>query len=203
MTADASAALQPYPVLAITGSEEAVLPNGLNIAIDTSGNLLANSGFELPALTGTQFQYGAVDPTGSWTFDVRSGVSRNGSGFTNQNRPAPQGNQVAFIQGTSTISQVVNDLIPGASYVVSFSAAGRVAYTPQAIDLQIANVDGSAPADLGVYSFGNSDPAYYPYTTPIFSRAVTSARITIKGLVPFGPADATVFLDNIQIIPVP
>jgi len=62
LTADAGALLQPYSILAITGSEEAVLPNGLNITPGTSGNLIANSGFEVPVQASGQFQYNRPIP---------------------------------------------------------------------------------------------------------------------------------------------
>jgi hypothetical protein len=199
MTAGAALTLQPYSVLAMTGSEEAVLPNGLNITPGTAGNLIANSGFELPALA-SRFQYAPNDPSGSWTFVGLAGVSTNGSGFTGKNSSAPEGSQVAFIQGTGTMSQVVKGFQPGASYVLSFSAAGRVMFNPQSIAIQIANPDGGNVTDLGMYRFVNTDPAYQAYKTRAFSRTSGTARITIKGLI---AADATAFLDDIQIVPAP
>jgi hypothetical protein len=203
MTANAGALFQPYSILAITGSEEAVLPNGLSMVAGTGGNLIANSGFELPAQASGQFQYNPTDPTGSWKFTSLSGVSQNGSGFTSNNNAAPDGNQVGLIQGTGSISQLVGDFVPGTSYALTFAASGRVGYAPQMVDIQIANADGSGAEDLGVYSFGTTDPAYYVYTSPAFTRIGGTARLTITGLVPKGTLDATVFLDSVQIVPVP
>src|SRR6185312_7342099 len=48
MTANAGAAFQPNSIIAITGTEEDVLPNALSITAGAGGNLIANSGFELP-----------------------------------------------------------------------------------------------------------------------------------------------------------
>jgi streptogramin lyase len=204
MTANAGVAPQPYSLLATTGSEEAVLPNGLNVTLGSAGNLIANASFELPALPANQFQYAPTDPTASWIFDAGSGVSANGSPFTSSNNAAPYGNQVAFIQGTGTISQLVTNFSPGAGYVLTFSAAARFLFAQQSVSIQISDADGSNVADLGIYSFDNGTPAYYTYTTPAFSRFGNTARLTIKGLIPVSPnIDSAVFLDNIQLIPEP
>ena len=76
--------------------------------------VISNAGFEAPAVGGS-FQY---NPSGgSWTFAGGTGVSGNGSGFTAGNPAAPEGQQVAFLQGDyATISQAINNLQPGASY---------------------------------------------------------------------------------------
>ena len=54
-------------------------------------------------------------------------VGQRHSAFTSGNPNAPQGSQVAFLQKTGTISQVVNFAAAG-SYVISFSAAQRGNY---------------------------------------------------------------------------
>jgi hypothetical protein len=110
---------------------------------------------------------------------------------------------VALIQSTGSISQLVGGFVPGTSYALTFAASGRLLYSPQMVDIQIVNADGTGAEDLGVYSFGTSDPAYYVYTSPAFSRISSTARLTITGLVPKGTLDATVFLDSVQIVPVP
>src|SRR5262249_57081705 len=70
---------------------------------------LANASFETPNIgTGSwgAFQY---NPSGTgWTFSGGAGEAGNGSGFTNGNPNAPDGTQVAFLQGTGSMSQVVN-----------------------------------------------------------------------------------------------
>ena len=58
-----------------------------------------NLGFETPNLAGG-FQYA---PTGaSWVFTGGAGISGNNSPFTSGNPPAPEGVQVAFLQGSSS-----------------------------------------------------------------------------------------------------
>jgi len=92
------------------------------------------SGFETPALGSgaNAYQY---HPTGSnWTFGPNSGVdgagnviggsglTGNNSGFTSSNPGAPEGSQVAFLQGGSAnfISQSLSGFQTGVSYTVSF-----------------------------------------------------------------------------------
>ena len=53
-----------------------------------------------------------------------AGISGNNSGFTSGNPPAPQGSQVAFLQGTGSFSQTVAGWAAG-SYVITFDAAQR------------------------------------------------------------------------------
>jgi hypothetical protein len=81
LTAAANATTQPYSILAITGTEEAVLPNGLNIAAAAAGNAIGNSGLEVPAPGANRFQYQPPDPIGSWIFDAHSGAPENGHEF--------------------------------------------------------------------------------------------------------------------------
>ena len=69
---------------------------------------LYDPGFEDP-LQGTGTSAYQYRPTGSaWTFSGTAGVAGNGSGFTAGNPDAPQGSQVAFLQKTGSISQVVD-----------------------------------------------------------------------------------------------
>ncbi|MFM7315524.1 MAG: beta strand repeat-containing protein, partial [bacterium] len=73
--------------------------------MNTSTNLVQNSGFESPGLGSGSSAY-QYNPTGaSWTFTGTSGISGNGSGFTSGNPSAPAGGQVAFLQETGVMSQ--------------------------------------------------------------------------------------------------
>ena len=62
--------------------------------------MLATGAFQYDPPTGTL-------PTNTpWTFTGSSGISSNNSGFTG-NQPAPQGNQVAFLQQYGSFTQSV------------------------------------------------------------------------------------------------
>ena len=84
---------------------------------------MLDTGFESPSVgTGSygSFQY---DPTGGpWVFTGSAGLSGNASGFTSANPAAPEGTQVAFLQGTGSVSQTIAALAAG-SYQISVSAA--------------------------------------------------------------------------------
>ena len=59
------------------------------------------------------------DPPGStWSFSGKAGVADNATAFTSGNPNAPQGNQVALLQKTGSISQSVNFSLPG-TYQIS------------------------------------------------------------------------------------
>jgi len=76
----------------------------------TISGIVSNFGFETP-VTST-YQY---NPSGgSWSFTAQSGstgsgICANGSAFNSGNPSAPQGGQVAFLQGTGSISQILLD----------------------------------------------------------------------------------------------
>src|SRR5262249_19428381 len=85
----------------------------------------ADPGFETPVQTGGAWAY-TYNPTGSPSpFHWMSGVTANATNFTGLNPSAPQGQQVAFLQGgSSVLSQNVLFFSTG-TYVVSFQAAQR------------------------------------------------------------------------------
>jgi sugar lactone lactonase YvrE len=76
LTAAATATTQPYSVLAITGTEEAVLPNGLTIAIAATGQAIGKT---------NQFEYLPADLMGTGVVDTHSEVSDNGHEFAGDN----------------------------------------------------------------------------------------------------------------------
>lgn len=86
-----------------------------------------NSSFEVPSLGSGKHQYNPANA--AWAFSgngsspTGSGLCGNGSAFGNPN--APQGGQVAFLQGTGTISQTISGLVPGTTYIISFLAGQR------------------------------------------------------------------------------
>jgi Glycosyl hydrolase catalytic core/Concanavalin A-like lectin/glucanases superfamily/Putative Ig domain len=158
---------------------------------------LANPGFEEPATPG--FIY---NPTGSsWTFSgiagSGSGVAANNSGFTQANPNAPEGVQVAFIQGSAIISQPLSGFIPGETYVVAFSAAQRTRATQlgQTWDVRIDGVM------IGSFAPPQTATNYSEYTVT-FTASATAHTLEIAGTNING-GDNTIFLDNVRITKVP
>jgi hypothetical protein len=146
------------------------------------------SGVGSSAIYGS-FQY---DPAGTpWAFAGTAGVSGDGSGFTSGNPDAPEGSQVAFLQGDGSFSQTVDDW-PAGSYQISFEAAQRGNYLTSRQDLQVL-VDG-----IVVDAFTPSGTDYATYTTAPFTVPAGSHTITFRGLDSVG-GDNTAFIDGVQV----
>lgn len=97
--------------------------------------LIKGGSFEMPTQLADGFSY---NPQGSdWVFSGSSGITGNGSGFTNRNPDAPLGNQVAFIQQEGSISQPIEGLLPGNSYLLEFDIARRSDYAVPTIKVKL------------------------------------------------------------------
>jgi hypothetical protein len=158
---------------------------------DTVLGTLDADGFESPAVgAGTfgAFQYG---PAGTpWAFVGSAGISGNGSGFTSGNPDAPEGAQVAFLQGTGSFSQTLN--LATGTYRLSFQAAQRGNFQASAQTFQVL-VDG-----LVVGTITPAGTAYSTLTTGNFTVAAGAHTIQFVGLNPNG-GDNTSFIDHVQL----
>lgn len=151
---------------------------------------IANGGFEKPSL-GNGFQY---SPSGaSWAF-VSAGVSGNSSAFTNGNPAAPEGSQVAFIQGAGAyISQQVSGFQIGTKYVVTFSTAQRGnCCNAGGLDFQVL-VDNKS---LGTFKPLGTN--YVAAAANIFTATAGTHTLKFVGVNSSG-GDNTALIDNIQI----
>jgi hypothetical protein len=136
-----------------------------------------------------RFQY---RPSGSpWTFAGNAGIAANNSGFTAGNPSAPEGTQVAFLQGTGSISQTTGNWVAG-NYVLTFDAAQRGNHQASQQDFQVL-VDG-----VVVDTFTPSGTSYKTYTTSMFTVGAGSHTITFQALDSAG-GDNTAFVDSIII----
>jgi C1A family cysteine protease len=154
-----------------------------------------NLGFEQPA-TGTY----VYNPSGaSWTFSPSSsgsgsGISANNSAFTSGNAVAPEGAQVAFLQGYGTISQTISSFTAGTSYTVKFLAAQRQNYGGHAQTFNV-QIDG---ATIGSFA-PPAGTSYLEYTTSFTATAATHMLAFVG--TDLNGGDNTVFLDNVRITP--
>lgn len=172
----------------INGGDNTVFIDQVNIALQTTS--LNDSGFESPAVAANSFKY---NPTNTpWTFAGSSGVSANNSAFTSGNPAAPQGNQVVFLQRTSSVSQVVTFFETG-NYAISFKAAQR-GNQPSAQTMQVL-VDGKVVSTFNTLI----GTAYSPQTTATFNATAGSHTITIQGTNING-GDNTAFIDQVTVI---
>jgi hypothetical protein len=153
---------------------------------------IASGSFETPDVgTGSwgAFQY---NPSGTpWTFSGGAGVAGNGSGFTSGNPDAPDGTQVAFLQGTGSMSQAVN--FAAGSYTLSFYAAQRGNYQASYQSFQVL-IDGQ-PIGNPITPTGTN---YNLYMTSSFNVTAGMHTVTFQGLNPNG-GDNTAFIDQIHL----
>jgi hypothetical protein len=160
--------------------------------------LLANAGFETPVVGTYQYDIGG----GNWTFSPAngasgSGISANGSGFTVGNPNAPEGVQVAFLQGTGVVSQTLTGLIPGRKYSVAFLAAQRNnVYGGQVGQTWNMTIDG---AIIASYAPPQSATSYAAYSGSFTATNATQTLAFVGSNLNGG--DNTVFLDDVRVIP--
>ena len=169
---------------------------------------LQNTGFEAPALTSGTYSYNTAG--GSWTFSAQSsnngsGISSNASGFTKYNASAPQGQQVAFLQGTGSFLQAVNGLIPGAAYTLTFAAserhtsAGATQNQTFKVYLDSVSLQTFAPGATG--SGTTALLTGSTYTDYSVSLTATAATQTLKFAgTNTNTGDNTVFIDNVRFV---
>ena len=148
---------------------------------------IVDAGFEQPAgvaqltggfLHGTQLKPGGDQPwtftDGSTTNQIYAGIAGNGSIYTKGNGPAPQGLQVGFIQGNSSISQPVT--FAAGSYQLSFLAAQSAGNTAnQSLNVLI---DGNPVGKVAITPTGTT---YAPQTTAVFTVTSGQHTITFQG----------------------
>jgi hypothetical protein len=154
---------------------------------------LGDAGFEAPAVGSGTFGAFQYDPAaGPWAFFGSAGISGDGSGFTSGNPNAPEGSQVAFVQGTGSFSQAVANMGAG-TYRVTFQAAQRGNFQASRQDFRVL-VDGVA-----VGTFTPAGTAYQQLTTAAFTVGAGVHTVTFQGLDSAG-GDNTAFLDNVQLL---
>ena len=163
------------------------------VSINALPTSLADSGFESPALPRGTLQ---TDPTSGspWTFVFNgSGLASNGSALTAGNPNAPQGSQVAYLQGASWISQSVT--FPAGIFTISFFAAQRANVQASSQTFQVL-VDG-----LVVGTFNTLvGTSYTALSTSPFEVSAGSHTIEFQA-TDLHQGDNTVFIDQVAVAP--
>ncbi len=151
----------------------------------SSGAAPANPGFETPALAANTAQYA---PAGAiWAFQAQSGLDgsgiANGTGFDAP--AAPQGAQVAFVQGVGNINQTLT--LPVGTYQVRFRTAQRNSGSTNDQTLSV-RIGADVPAsEIGSVQPANNG-AFATYQTGTF----TVAGFTLDAIVAQSKATVTV-----------
>lgn len=153
----------------------------------------ANSGFELPDMadgtyqanpSGSSYAWSPVSPTG------QSGISENHSAFTTS-QLAPNGSQVAFVQGAKIITQQLT--FPYGTFRVQFKAAQR-ASNQTALGIYV-KVDGTI---VGSVITPMTD-TYVVKQSAQFTVNAGPRTVTLEGYNP-DDMDNTVFIDQLKIV---
>jgi hypothetical protein len=156
-------------------------------SVNSVGGAFRNGGFEAPNLAGS-YQY---SPSGAtWVFSGGAGITGNGNAFTSGNGPAPEGSQVAFLQGNGMAMQSVN--LAAGSYTLSLQAAQR-GNRQLGTQIVLVQIDG---VTVGQYQPPNT--TYSGYTTPSFTIAGSGSH-TIALLGAGSGTDFTAFIDDVRL----
>ena len=169
----------------ITGAEQTGM---VNSTITVPG-----SGFESPSMGSGLSAYQYSPAGGSWTF-TGAGVSGNGSGFTFGNPAAPEGQQLAFLQGgpTSSITQMLAGFQAGGSYTVQFLAAQRGNVSNGGEDFDVY-LDFTL---LGTFRPGST--SYGALSTPAFTTSAGAHTLKFVGRNSAG-GDNTALIDAVRV----
>jgi hypothetical protein len=159
-------------------------------AVTSEATNLNDSGWETPVVGNGSYQ---VDPAAGspWTFQASAGLTGNGSLFTIGNPNAPQGSQVAYLQGLGSVSQHVT--FAAGTFDITFFAAQRANVQAGGQTFQIL-IDGNV-----IGTFNNVTGAQYTaLTTSSFLVTAGSHVLTFQGTDLHG-GDNTIFLDQVLI----
>jgi hypothetical protein len=205
MFTPSSTSYQNYTAqFALSAGSHSIKFIGLNSGDDTAlidvvqlmqSSAISDGSFEQTAISGSAPNNYQYNPSSAWTFESQvsgslngSGVSGNGSYFTNGNPTAPQGGQVAFLQGQGFFSQPVS--LSAGTYVINFIAAQRGQYQSHRQDFQVLinnTVEGT---------FDPSGPNYVSLSTSSFTVAAGTYTVEFLGLDTAG-GDNTALIDNV------
>ena len=157
---------------------------------------IGNPGFESPSLGAGNDQ---DDPTGvgvDWLFTAggstaSAGIAGNDSSLTSGNADAPEGDQVAYMQGPASISQTIDGFEAGQAYYISFDAAN-----------QAGNGQSSFTVSYNGDVIGTFSPTtvYESLSTEDFAPGSGPLTLTFTNVDPTS-AGLTSFLDDVQVTP--
>lgn len=132
-------------------------------------------------------------PITGWTVDVPTGAGLNPAGGTSQfadNGAIPDGQNVAFIAGGTTLSTTITGLTVGKVYKVTFQANA----TSNQVPVLRVSMDGEEVLAEAVYTAGGTGP--YGYLAFEFTAAAASETLS---LLNDAASDVSLLVDNFKI----
>lgn len=163
--------------------------------VSAAPSVIMNASFELPKIS----DHVTNPQDAGWQFSAGEGNNRSGitaarGGYAGANSAkVPEGTQVAYLQGTGTISQSLGGLIPGGDYTLTFSAAQRGNYNTGGQTWQV-KLDGKV---IGEFSPDQTSTAYQEYQAT-FRLAARRQVLSFVGTNMRG-GDNTILIDNVRI----
>src|ERR1043166_3412466 len=133
--------------------------------------------------------YGPID---DWVGG--SGVNKADGPFHNGGTPVPDGQQMAFKQGSGDLSQVISGLTVGKRYLIQFSYDARACRGGN-IDLQ-TKIDGAVLDNIPNVKPVTGGAPYLTRSVPFTAEADT---VTLA-FTAVSTGDATVLIDGVTIV---
>jgi hypothetical protein len=128
-----------------------------------------------------------------WTADVPSGAGLNPAGGDSSfadNGTIPEGKNVAFITGGTTLSTTITGLTAGKVYKITLQANATTNQTP----ILHVTVDGTDIIAVNIYTVGGTAP--YEYVAFEFTAASSTAALALLNDT---TSDQTLLIDNLTI----
>ncbi len=175
--------------LAVTGDSTALYDAVTIVPRDKSNVVVSNPSFEASGdVPNDGILAGLVGWQGTGTFGVNN---TDGTGAYANNGTAPDQNHVAFLNGESSLSQVVSGITPGKPYQVSFAYNAKTGNSPH---LKVS-AGATVLYEENVSAVGGANP--YKTKTVTFTATDFSAQITIAQTA---TGDQTLLLDDVRVI---
>ncbi|MGA2656949.1 MAG: immunoglobulin domain-containing protein [Verrucomicrobiota bacterium] len=145
-------------------------------------------------------------PITDWTLGSLGGGGLNPAGTSPfaDNGAIPNGVNVAFIQGSTYLGQVVSNFTVGSAYVVHYYENARTVTTVPWLEVQVGGSNGvgglSVLAPHAIIFVGGKNP-YHDMYSDVFTATSTDLELDFIKSDPTG-GDSSALLDNITILPI-
>jgi len=164
--------------------------DAVSIVQRDEGNVIVmNPSFEA---SGTPPWPGYVQPKliAGWVGTGNYGVNFNGPGPFANNGKAEDQDLVAFLQGGSSLSQMISGLVPGEKYEVRFACNARGGNSPTLL----VKVDDQVLLEESIAAVGGANP--FLVKTVRFTASASAVNLSFAQAA---AGDNTVILDNIMV----
>ena len=183
-----------YSVVSVNGGGQGPASAAVSIApATTSDILIPDSDFQIPRVGPGVHLFDVTG--GCWAFSSDAGLATAGSFYTQKSPRIPAGQQVAMLRRQSVIGQVLHGFKPGASYVLTLSAAqcGFKSIQKQIIQVMIDD------RIVGVFLPPTTE--FTSFSTKPFVAKAADQILRIAGMDAQG--DNTALIDAVRIHEVP